>query len=57
MVIKLRQRYLCRECQYRFTVNYLGKGEQVKHAALILYLEGLGFRSIGEFLAVSHVIG
>ena len=50
-----RQRYLCKDCQYRFTVEQVGKPEKLKRDALILYLEGLGFRSIGRFLNVSHV--
>ena len=54
-IVKERQRYLCKECKYRFTVEMLGKPEKLKRDALILYLEGLGFRSIGRFLKVSHV--
>ena len=54
-IVKQKQRYLCKECRYRFTVEHIGKSEKVKRDALILYLEGLGFRSIGRFLKVSHV--
>ena len=54
-IVKQKQRYLCKECKYRFTVEQIGKSEKVKREALILYLEGLGFRSIGRFLKVSHV--
>lgn len=54
-IVKQRQRYLCKECKYRFTVESVGKPEKIKRDALILYLEGLGFRSIGRFLKVSHV--
>ena len=54
-IVKERQRYLCKECKYRFTVELLGKPEKLKRDALILYLEGLDFRSIGRFLKVSHV--
>jgi len=54
-IVKEKQRYLCKECKYRFTVEVLGKPEKLKRDALILYLEGLGFRSIGRFLKVSHV--
>ena len=53
--VQNRQRYLCKDCQYRFTVEQVGKPEKLKRDALILYLEGLGFRSIGRFLGVSHV--
>ena len=54
-IVKGRQRYKCKSCNYRFTVEYLGKPEKLKKDSLILYLEGLGFRSIGRFLNVSHV--
>jgi transposase len=54
-IVKQKQRYLCKECKYRFTVEHIGKSNKYKRDALILYLEGLGFRSIGRFLNVSHV--
>jgi transposase len=54
-IVKQRQRYICKECKYRFTVESVGKSEKIKRDALILYLEGLGFRSIGRLLKVSHV--
>jgi len=54
-IVKQKQRYLCKECKYRFTVDHLGKPDKIKREALILYLEGLGFRSIGRVLKVSHV--
>ena len=54
-IVKNKQRYKCKACRYRFTVAQLGKGAEVKAAALGLYLEGLGFRSIGRLLKVSHV--
>ena len=54
-IVKLKQRYLCKDCKYRFRVESIGKPEKMKRDALILYIEGLGFRSIGRFLKVSHV--
>jgi transposase len=42
-------------CKYRFRVETIGKPNKIKRDALLLYLEGLGFRSIGRFLNVSHV--
>jgi len=54
-IVKGRQRYKCKICNYRYTVEHLGKPEKLKRDALVLYLEGLGFRSIGRFLNVSHV--
>ena len=54
-IVKQKQRYLCKDCKYRFTVEQRGKPDDLKRNALILYLAGLGFRSIGRVLAVSHV--
>ena len=53
--VKARQRYFCKDCKHRFTVEQVGKPYNLKKDALILYLEGLGFRSIGRVLHVSHV--
>lgn len=52
---KGRQRYRCKSCNFRNTVQHRGKSPDVKRQALELYLEGLGFRSIGRFLKCSHV--
>jgi len=54
-VVKGKQRYLCKACGYRHTVRFRGKSPDLKRQALELYLEGLGFRSIGRFLKCSHV--
>jgi transposase len=54
-MVKGRQRYLCHGCQYRHTVPHRGKSPALKRQALELYLEGLGFRSIGRLLHCSHV--
>jgi len=54
-IIKGKQRYKCKDCIYRYTVEERGKSKSLKKDALHLYLEGLGFRSIGRFLNVSHV--
>jgi transposase len=54
-IVKGKQRYFCKECKYRYTVKHLGKPIELKKAALYLYLEGLGFRSIERFLKVSNV--
>ena len=54
-IVRSKQRYQCKECSYRYTVEYLGKSPAIKKNALHLYLEGLGFRSIGRYLKVSHV--
>ena len=50
-----RQRHRCKSCNYRHTVQYRGKHPDIKRQALELYLEGLGFSSIGCFLKCSHV--
>lgn len=50
-----RQRYYCKSCGYRHTVSHKWYSEETKRQALTLYLEGLGFRSIGRLLNCSHV--
>ena len=54
-IVKHKQRFKCKDCNFRFTVEFIGKPELLKRNALILYLEGLGFRSIGRYLKISHV--
>lgn len=54
-IVRLKQRYQCKECSYRYTVEYKNVSPFTKKNALHLYLEGLGFRSIGRYLNVSHV--
>jgi transposase len=49
------QRYLCKDCGYNYTKGRNSKDKALKRFALELYLEGLGFRSIGRLLKVSHV--
>lgn len=55
--VKGKQRHKCKVCNHRFTVELksTAQPESIKRQALHLYLEGLGFRSIGKFLGVSHV--
>jgi len=55
--VRNKQRYNCKDCDYNYTVKKksTSKSDQVKRQALQLYLEGLGFRSIGRYLNVSHV--
>ncbi len=52
-----RQRYKCNACGYNYSVEIksTASSTSVKRQALQLYLEGLGFRSIGRFFGVSHV--
>jgi transposase-like protein len=54
---KGKQRYKCKACGYPFTVENksTAKPLSLKKQALQLYLEGLGFRSIGRLLGVSNV--
>ncbi|CAM3305680.1 InsA N-terminal domain-containing protein [Flavobacterium longum] len=56
-VVKGRQRYLCKRCQYHFSVNKLGKKIDNYYVtkALQLYLEGMSLREIERILGVSHV--
>jgi hypothetical protein len=55
--IKNRQRYKCKLCGCNYTVEMkaTAKPNSLKKQALHLYLEGLGFRSIGRILGVSNV--
>ncbi|NJO03550.1 MAG: IS1 family transposase [Bacteroidia bacterium] len=56
-VVKNRQRYLCKECQYHFSVNKLGKQIDNYYVikALQLYIEGVSYREIERILGISHV--
>ncbi len=56
-IVKERQRYKCKECGCNYTVELksTAKPKSMKKQALQLYLEGLGFRSIGRILGVSNV--
>ena len=54
-IVKGKQRYKCKGCAYRYTVAHKGASKDIKRQALNLYLEGLGFRSIGRILNFSHV--
>ena len=56
-IVRGKQRYKCKSCNYRYTVERKSdvKPKEVKRLALEMYLEGLGFRSIGRILKISHV--
>src|SRR5690554_587903 len=56
-IVRALQRYKCKNCGFNFTVEKTVKpiSEINKKKALQLYLEGLGFRSIGRILEVSNV--
>jgi transposase-like protein len=56
-IINNRQRYHCKNCNYYFTVNKLGKqiDDYYVIKAMQLYLEGLSYREIERILGVSHV--
>lgn len=51
------QRYKCKDCGRNYTVAQKSteRSLSTKRQALQMYLEGLGFRSIGRILGVSHV--
>ena len=51
-IVKRKQRYKCKLCNFRYTVDQksTAKPLSLKRLALQLYLEGLGFRSIGRVL-------
>jgi len=55
-IVKGKQRYKCKDCSFRYTVEYkAGITPYLKRLALMLYLEGMGFRSIERVLGVSNV--
>lgn len=56
-IVNQRQRYRCKDCNYNFTVNKIGKqiDEYYVTKALQLYLEGLSYREIERILGISHV--
>ena len=56
-ILKGVQRYRCKDCGYNYTVEKRSGeySKATKRKALQLYLEGLGFRSIGRILGVSNV--
>ena len=56
-IVKGRQRFKCKDCNYNFTVNKLGKEVDKYYVikALQLYLEGVSYREIERLLGVSHV--
>ena len=56
-VINNRQRFKCKDCNYYFTVDKLGKkiDDYYVNKALQLYLEGLTYREIERILGISHV--
>ena len=51
-----KQRYKCKECRYRYTVERKSdvKPAEVRRLALELYLEGLSFRAIERILKISY---
>lgn len=56
-VIKGRQRYQCKSCNYFFTVFKNGKNIDPYYVikALQLYMEGVSLREIERLIGVSHV--
>jgi transposase-like protein len=56
-IVKNRQRYKCKECRhnYTFSYSYFEEKDKKRRFGLSMYLEGLGFHSIGRLLQVSHV--
>lgn len=56
-VVNQRQRYNCKDCNYYFTVDKLGKNIDNYYVtkAIQLYVEGVSYREIERILGVSHV--
>lgn len=55
-IVNNKQRYLCKNCTYHFTVRKVGKKIDNYYIvkAIQLYLEGLSLREIERVLGVSH---
>jgi len=55
-IVRGKQRYKCKDCRYHYTVERKSdvKTPEIRRLALELYLEGLGFRSIGRILKISY---
>ena len=55
-IVRGKQRYKCKECSYRYTVERKldVKSQDTQRLALEMYLEGLGFRAIGRILKISY---
>lgn len=55
-IVQNRQRHRCKGCGYRYTVEQKSdvKSAETRRLALNMYLEGLGFRSIGRVLKISY---
>ncbi len=56
-VIKGKQRFKCKRCNYHFTVQKIGKqiDDYYVTKALQLYVEGVSYREIERLLGISHV--
>jgi len=54
-IVKQKQRFKCKLCCYRFTVSIIGKPTNKKREAIVLYLAGNDYRTIGEIIQISHV--
>jgi transposase-like protein len=55
-IVHGKQRYKCKDCLYHYTVRRKSdvKTPEIRRLALEMYLEGLGFRSIGRILKISY---
>lgn len=56
-IVKQRQRFKCKKCNYYFTVDKIGKSIDPYFVtkALQLYIEGVSYREIERLLGISHV--
>ena len=56
-IVRNVQRYKCKECGNNFSIDYsqVAERDRRRRFGLAMYLEGLGFHSIGRLLNVSHV--
>ncbi|MDR3232802.1 MAG: hypothetical protein LBT46_03915 [Planctomycetaceae bacterium] len=55
-IVHGRQRYLCKDCRYHYTVVQRSnvKSAETHRLAQKMYLEGIGFRGVGRVLDISY---
>ena len=56
-IVKGKQRYLCKKCNYRYTVKRrkYEKTSYEKHRIIKYFLEGNSYRAVGKHFNISHV--
>ncbi len=53
-IVSDKQRFKCKDCGYHFTLHQRSRPDEIRRAALYLYLEGVPLRQIGKLLGVHN---